>query len=143
MSDLVKRCVACGYEHPSTRNASCGFCESTLYMFNKGQQKWVELPSITVFTSPDAKSSIPFIPNVIEVISVGRGESNIVMIDNPQVSVNHALITCDARGCTISGCGSQAGSVLNGRGVVDQILKDGDEIKIGNTVLQFVGPGDR
>lgn len=143
MSDLVKKCFSCGSEYPSTQTARCCDCASALYLFNKGQQKWVDLPSISVFMSPDVERSIPFIRNAIEMISIGQSESNIVVIDNPQVSGDHAVIICYASGCTIADCGSQTGTFLNGQRVIKQILKDGDKITIGDTVLQFVGPGDR
>lgn len=141
MSDLVKKCPRCGFEHPSTRIAGCEKCLCSPHLFNRGSQKWVGVSSIIV---PDSgEGSVLLIPNILDVINIGRAANNIVVIDNPQVLQHHAVIISDDNGCTIFNCDSQSVTLVNSLPVTTQLLKDGDEIKIGNTILRFLGPGQR
>jgi pSer/pThr/pTyr-binding forkhead associated (FHA) protein/subtilisin family serine protease len=70
-------------------------------------------------------------------ISVGRSSDNDVLVTDERVSRRHAHI--DRRGIqfVITDCGSTNGTFVNGRPVRQQRLRDGDEIRIGDTRIHF------
>lgn len=72
------------------------------------------------------------------VIKLGRVTSSHVVLDGDDVSRMHALIEVNsAQNVTIIDLGSTAGTQVNGRRVDKQQLRDGDAIRIGETVLQL------
>ncbi len=73
-------------------------------------------------------------------ISIGRGPNNTIVINNdPLVSRTHAVIEQDGHRLTIKDKNSTNGTYVNNtpvtRGKQHQ-LKDGDEIRVGKTVLK-------
>jgi DNA-binding winged helix-turn-helix (wHTH) protein len=71
-------------------------------------------------------------PNVL-----GRAEDAAIQIDSPGVSRYHARILVTAGDATLEDLGSKNGSYVNGTLVTTQPLSDGDEIRLGATVLTF------
>jgi pSer/pThr/pTyr-binding forkhead associated (FHA) protein len=61
------------------------------------------------------------------------------MVDDPNVSRTHAEIRPRGGSWVVSDLGSTNGSRLNGRRLDGpEVLKPGDEIELGTTVLTFV-----
>jgi DNA-binding winged helix-turn-helix (wHTH) protein len=71
-------------------------------------------------------------PNVI-----GRAEEAAIQIDSPGVSRYHARILVTAGDATLEDLDSKNGSYVNGTLVTTRSLSDGDEIRLGATVLTF------
>ena len=71
-------------------------------------------------------------------IVVGRGEHVDVRIDVPSISTEHAAIELDAEGFGIRDLASTNGVLLNGALVGSATLKHGDQIVLGDCVLQYV-----
>jgi FHA domain len=64
--------------------------------------------------------------------TIGRGADNDLIIDDKSLSRRHALIESFDGVTQLSDCGSQNGTVLNGKPVAGAIvLRDGDTISIG------------
>jgi adenylate cyclase len=76
------------------------------------------------------------------LISVGRGKTNDVSLADPQASRSHALLRGNGEDqYYLIDLGSKNGTFINGkRVVVPVLLKNGDEIKIGTTILTFLLP---
>jgi len=76
------------------------------------------------------------------LVSVGRGETNDVPLDDPRVSRNHALLRgTDEHTYYLIDLGSKNGTLVNGkRVVVPVLLKNGDAIRMGATSLTFMLP---
>ncbi len=71
-------------------------------------------------------------------LTVGRGKDNDIVIADANASRVHARFSQDATGrWKITDLDSTNGTLMNGRPVSSAILKSGDEITIGTTVLQF------
>ena len=68
---------------------------------------------------------------------VGRGERGDVVLADPSVSREHAIV--DVRGVQafVRDLGSTNGTFVNGRRVEKQSLRDGDELRFGNTRMRF------
>ena len=69
--------------------------------------------------------------------AIGRDASNDLVIDDPLVSRNHALVSLlSGKQYYVTDLGSSNGTFLNGRPItVPSIVKSGDEIKIGSARL--------
>lgn len=70
-------------------------------------------------------------------LTIGRTEENILVVFDPSVSRKHSIIKKEGTVFKIIDRGSRNGTLLNGSAVVEEILKDGDTITIGNTTFRF------
>jgi hypothetical protein len=72
-------------------------------------------------------------------VTMGRSRQCDVMVDDPNVSRTHAELRPRGDSWVFADLGSTNGSGLNGRRVEGpEVLKPGDEIELGTTVLKFV-----
>jgi hypothetical protein len=77
------------------------------------------------------------IPIVGEQISIGRSEENAVIIEDPNVSRQHALVEKRDGRFIIRDLESTNGTFVDGSRIEKQVLHNGDTITIGTTKLQF------
>ncbi len=71
-------------------------------------------------------------------VTMGRSRQCDVTVDDPNVSRTHAEVRPRGGSWVLSDLGSTNGSRLNGRRVEgSEVLKPGDEIELGTTVLRF------
>jgi hypothetical protein len=71
-------------------------------------------------------------------VTMGRSRQSDVMVDDPNVSRAHAEIRPRGGSWVVIDLGSTNGSRLNGRRLESpEVLKPGDEIELGTTVLKF------
>lgn len=68
---------------------------------------------------------------------IGRAPDAAIQIDSPGISRHHARILVTHDGVTLEDLGSKNGSYVNGTLVTTRRLADGDEIRLGATVLTF------
>jgi len=69
---------------------------------------------------------------------VGKGEGNDLVLNDPTVSTNHAVIRVEAGGYTISDLGSRNGTFVNDERVTSpRPLQDGDRLGLGRSTLKF------
>ncbi len=69
---------------------------------------------------------------------VGRSSTNDLFIDQESVSRHHARITFDGDGYSISDLGSTNGTYVNDESVRERRLRDGDQVRIGRSILKFM-----
>jgi hypothetical protein len=70
--------------------------------------------------------------------TMGRSRQCDVTVDDPNISRNHAEVRPRGGSWVLTDLGSTNGSRLNGRRVEgSEVLKPGDEIELGTTVLRF------
>ncbi|MDM0103330.1 FHA domain-containing protein [Variovorax sp. J22R24] len=74
--------------------------------------------------------------------TLGRGAYNDIVIESPQASRQHAVITVEAAFTTIRDLGSRNGTFVNGDRIESQALADGDIVRIGSHDMVFVA-GDQ
>jgi len=68
---------------------------------------------------------------------IGRAADAAIQIDSPGISRYHARILVTPESVTLEDLGSKNGSYVNGALVTTRRLADGDEIRLGVTVLTF------
>jgi hypothetical protein len=68
---------------------------------------------------------------------VGRGPDCDVVLSDDSVSRRHAEIAVRGRVCAVRDLGSCNGTYVNGRPVVHARLRRGDELQLGETILQL------
>jgi pSer/pThr/pTyr-binding forkhead associated (FHA) protein len=71
-------------------------------------------------------------------LSIGRGTDNTIVLSDPQVSRYHAQLVCGPHGCLLKDLKSTNGVQVNGEMVQSRFLQDGDIIRLGNHVLEFL-----
>ena len=76
-------------------------------------------------------------PLLKESITIGRKEGNTVVIDNLAVSSFHARIDMAGSDYILTDLQSTNGTFVNERPVRRQLLRDGDELRMGETRLRF------
>jgi pSer/pThr/pTyr-binding forkhead associated (FHA) protein len=69
--------------------------------------------------------------------SLGRAQDNDVHVPDEHASRHHARIDVQQGAYVISDLGSANGTFVNNQRIQRQALRDGDEIRIGDTVLRF------
>ncbi len=79
------------------------------------------------------------IPLGAPLITIGRGPDNMVVLQHPQVSARHARLIANQGAYSIVDMGSTNHVYVNGQRVTNQLLKVGDEIRIGPYKLTFTG----
>jgi DNA-binding winged helix-turn-helix (wHTH) protein len=68
---------------------------------------------------------------------IGRAEDVAIRVDATGVSRYHARILVAGDSATLEDLGSKNGSYVNGMRVITRLLSNGDEIRLGATVLTF------
>jgi pSer/pThr/pTyr-binding forkhead associated (FHA) protein len=75
--------------------------------------------------------------NATGVTIIGREETSDVVVTDPAASRQHAEVRADGDVFTLIDLGSTNGTLIDGARVTQQVLDDGDQIVIGETVLEF------
>lgn len=68
---------------------------------------------------------------------VGRGEKCNLQLDSEEVSRQHARLVRTDGEYTVEDLGSRNGVVLNGLKVHAAVLRDGDQVQLGDIVLDY------
>lgn len=71
-------------------------------------------------------------------VTIGRSSKCDVQVDQDNVSRNHARVTQQGKDYIISDLGSTNGTYVNDECVSQRVLEDGNQIKIGRTILKFI-----
>jgi diguanylate cyclase (GGDEF)-like protein len=69
---------------------------------------------------------------------IGRSSSNDLFIDQESISRHHARISFDGASYWIADLGSTNGTYVNDELVREQRLRDGDQVRIGRSILKFM-----
>ncbi|MFB6372998.1 MAG: FHA domain-containing protein, partial [Bradymonadaceae bacterium] len=96
-----------------------------------------------IFEDPQSgqEVSVDIGPELSDV-TIGRSPGNVVRINQPSVSREHAEIIYENGQCTIRDLDSSNGTYINGTPVQNQVLRDGDRIQVGDFPLDYVEPWD-
>lgn len=82
------------------------------------------------------------IPLSDEPLVIGRSSQCDVQIDQESVSRNHCRVNNTGRGYAIRDLGSTNGTYVNDELAESMDLRDGDQIKVGRTILKFIVGGN-
>lgn len=75
------------------------------------------------------------------MITLGRGDRNEIVLPEPAASRVHSEIVGHLGNWTVRDRASANGTYVNGRKVREQVLRDGDKLRIGTVELKFFAPG--
>ena len=81
------------------------------------------------------------IPLTKERTTIGRKPHNDIHIDNLALSGEHAVIVMIANDCSLEDLDSVNGTLINGKPVKKQFLRNNDVIEMGKYKLKFFGQG--
>ena len=73
---------------------------------------------------------------------IGRSSKSDLPLDQESVSRNHARITRSREAWSLRDLGSTNGTYVNDLPIQERALKDGDQIKIGRSILKFMTGGN-
>lgn len=71
-------------------------------------------------------------------MGLGRSDDNHIILSDPRVSRHHARLLCGPHGCLLKDLSNSRSIQVNGNPVHSRFLQDGDIIRIGNHVLEFL-----
>ena len=80
------------------------------------------------------------IPLVSHRTVIGRGRGADIVLAEPTISREHAVIGRDSEGWYVKDLGSTNGSFANGSRIERHLLKQGDEIVMGRLVVEVTLP---
>lgn len=73
-----------------------------------------------------------------EVVSIGRGSDNDLVLHEPTVSRHHAKLVARRGRYTIADLNSASGTFINGEPVRQQVVRSGDIISLAGVSLLYV-----
>lgn len=71
-------------------------------------------------------------------VLIGRSSQAQIQIDHESVSRRHAQVTISEQKAVVKDLGSTNGTYVNDEPVTERVLKDGDLIKVGRTILKYL-----
>jgi pSer/pThr/pTyr-binding forkhead associated (FHA) protein len=74
-----------------------------------------------------------------DIVTIGSAPLNHIVIDDPAVSAQHAILARDADSYRLKDLNSTNGTQVNGISITDAELNDGDKIQFGSVVAVFCG----
>jgi len=74
-----------------------------------------------------------------DIVTIGSAPLNHIVIDDPAVSAQHAMLARVADSYRLKDLNSTNGTQVNGISITDAELKDGDKIQFGSVVVVFCG----
>jgi pSer/pThr/pTyr-binding forkhead associated (FHA) protein len=99
----------------------------------------VEHARLRVLNGPSA-GKVVVLDGTSSRLRIGRGEQCEVVLDDADASREHAEIVIEKGVARVRDLGSKNGIEVAGRRTDDRVLDDGDEIRIGATILAFEDP---
>jgi putative nucleotidyltransferase with HDIG domain len=94
----------------------------------------MKLGFVTILNGPLHRQRFRFIRS----LTLGREKQNTVRLLDPKVSRTHARIDATEQGFRIKDLNSTNGTFINGAQVQNSLLKPGDRIRMGFTLLHFM-----
>src|SRR5213080_3865399 len=76
---------------------------------------------------------------VDDLITIGRGPDNTIVINNPSVSARHAQLQLAGETYRLKDLGSTNGTHVNGKPVTETVLSFDDRIRFGATDARYEG----
>lgn len=108
-----------------------------------GPGEVIEGASLVLLNGPDEGERV-LLPDAPARFVIGRGDHCELPLDDADASREHAELEIGVEGVRMHDLGSKNGVLVGGRAVRDRLLGDGDELRIGATVLRFDDPaGER
>jgi hypothetical protein len=124
--------------HPGNHpQGGAGGVESTQVIQSKGPAPQRQ-PGVSGELIMQTVSGTHVFPLDVNMVTIGRGLNNDIVLEDPRISRQHAQIRFKSRRFLISDLGSTNGTYVNGTPVsTEQVLRDGDVVSLGGLELVF------
>ena len=142
-----KKPAASGYnpQKPQPQTPADGYyrpAEETAYSYGTGSQPYQQNSVPETGKTGDPAIMNPKTGEIVvlrgNLVSVGRGNTCDLRLNDPSVSRKHASLVLYEDGWAIEDSGSTTGTYLNGQKITSpQLLFDGDTITLGSSKLHF------
>ena len=96
------------------------------------------MPKLVSIAGPLIGGVFALPPEAGATFSIGRSTANSLCVEDPSVSRNHCVLTSNGDSFSITDRGSANRTYINGLPLQEHILRNGDEIKIGESLFLFV-----
>jgi Nif-specific regulatory protein len=117
-----------------------GYCEPGSLGYTLALQREFPMnPRLQAIAGPLSGETFPLVEGEL---SIGRAASNRLCLSDGKVSRRHCVITREGAGFKIKDLKSQNGTFVNTVPVEEMILKDGDQIRIGESQFVFLISGE-
>ena len=100
------------------------------------------MPKLVSIAGPLIGGVFALAPDEGAKFSIGRSVNNTLCVEDPSVSRNHCVLTCKGQQFSIADRGSVNRTYINGLPLQEHTLRNGDEIKIGESLFLFVTEAD-
>jgi hypothetical protein len=90
-------------------------------------------PSLVLLDGDEPVRTLP----IGRRVRIGRQADNDLVVTDPGVSRHHAEVTSERGTCALRDLGSTNGTLVNGTRVSEHVLRDGDRVQIGSSVIEF------
>jgi two-component system, NtrC family, sensor kinase len=78
---------------------------------------------------------------IMPVASFGREPANTMVLQDQRVSRLHARLSWTEQGWLLEDLQSRNGTYVNGERIASRLLRNGDQIQLGSTVMHFFAAG--
>ena len=96
------------------------------------------MPGVPALVEKAGKNPGAEYPIRKERITIGRHRDSDIFLEDLAVSRLHTTVMRDASGqCVLRDENSANGTFVNGQKVMEHVLRDGDEVQVGQTTLVF------
>ena len=106
-----------------------------------GHWAWDAILLAPAFDSETMEAHITLVDGthmaVHDGLTFGRVAGNDVVLEDSKVSRRHARLVLEGGVAEIEDLGSSNGTMLNGRRIARRVLRDGDELRIGTSLVKF------
>ena len=72
-----------------------------------------------------------------KITSLGRAQSNTISLNDPKASRQHSKVEKKGKNYVVLDLNSSNGTLVNGEKVKEHVLANGDELQVGDAILQF------
>lgn len=124
--------------HPGNYSGDASGVESTQVIQQKGAASAQPQPGVSAQLVMQTVNGMHTFPLDSNLVTIGRGLNNDIVLEDPRISRQHAQIRFKSRRFLISDQGSTNGTYVNGTPVTtEQILHSGDLVSLGGLELVF------
>jgi hypothetical protein len=100
----------------------------------------MDFPYLTVISGPDKGRNLPIHPGPGHML--GRNQENAYVLKDMRVSRFHCELVFEDGQVTLFDRGGSGGTIVNGYKISEHVLKHGDTLQVGETMLKFLSRED-
>lgn len=97
---------------------------------------------VVIIYSPDKSQLGKKFPLAEGELSIGRDAGNTIVLDNDNVSRRHAKLFVQNGNLVAQDLGSTNGTYCNDVEITEQVLRNGDFVKVGSTIFKYLSGGN-